>query len=67
MSKSSLTLEKALADPEQPDINKSLKKKKSPQAINAGEGEKREPSYTVDGNVNSCSHYGEKYGGALTN
>ena len=24
--------------------------------------EKREPSYTVGGNVNWCSHYGEQYG-----
>ena len=30
--------------------------------INAGEGvAKREPSYTVGGNVNWCSHYGEQY------
>ena len=35
---------------------------------NAGEGvEKREPSYTVDGNVNWYSHYGEQYGGSLKN
>ena len=26
---------------------------------------KREPSYTVAGNVNWCSHYGEQYGGSL--
>ena len=33
---------------------------------NAGEGvEKREPSYTVGGNVNLCSHYGEQYGGSF--
>ena len=37
---------------------------KSPQITNAGEGvKKREPSYTVGGNVNWCSHYGEQYGG----
>ena len=31
------------------------------QAINAGEGvEKREPSYTVGGKVNWCSHYAPK-------
>jgi len=24
--------------------------------------EKREPSYTVGGNVNWCDHYGEQYG-----
>ena len=35
---------------------------------NAGEGvERREPSYTVGGNVNWCSHYGEQYGGSLRN
>ena len=39
---------------------------KSLQTINAGEGvEKREPSYTVGGNVNWNSHYGEQYGGSL--
>ena len=39
---------------------------KSLQTINAGEGvEKREPSYTVGGNVDWCSHYGEQYGGSL--
>ena len=33
---------------------------------NAGEGvEKREPSYTIGGNVNLCSHYGKPYGGSL--
>ena len=33
---------------------------KSLQTIHAGEGvEKREPSYTVGGNVNWYSHYGE--------
>ena len=29
--------------------------------------EKREPSYTVDGNVNWYSRYGEEYGGASQN
>ena len=34
---------------------------KSPQAINAGKvREKREPSYTVGGNANWYSHYGEQ-------
>ena len=34
--------------------------------INAGEGmEKREPSYTVGGNVNQYNHYEEQYGGYL--
>ena len=33
--------------------------------MNAGEGmEKREPSYTVGGNVNWYSHYEEQYGGS---
>ena len=41
---------------------------KNLQTINAGEGvEKREPSYTVGGNVNWCSHYGEQYRGSLKN
>ena len=36
------------------------------KSTNAGEGvEKREPLYTVGGNVNWCSHYGEQYGGSL--
>ena len=36
------------------------------QTINAGEGvEKREPSYTIGGNVNLYSHYGKQYGGSL--
>ena len=40
----------------------------SPQTINAGEGvEKREPSYTVGGNVNWYTHYGEQYEGFLKN
>ena len=39
------------------------KKKKSLQIINAGESvEKREPSYTVGGNVNWYSHSGKQYG-----
>ena len=41
---------------------------KSLQAINAGEGvEKREPSYTVGGNANQYSHYGEQCGDSLKN
>ena len=41
---------------------------KSLQVINDGKGvEKREPSYTVGGNVNWYSHYGEQYGGSLKN
>ena len=35
---------------------------------NAGEGvEKREPYYTVGGNVNWYNHYGKQYGGSLNN
>ena len=38
------------------------------QAINAKEGvEKREPSYTVGGNVHWHNHYGKQYGGSLKN
>ena len=41
---------------------------KNLQTINAGEAvEKREPSYTVGGNVNWYGHYGEQYGGSLKN
>ena len=44
------------------------KKKKIYKTINAGEGvERREPPYTVDGNVNWYSHYGEHYEGSLKN
>ena len=36
--------------------------------ISAGEGMvKKEPSYTVGGNVNWCILYGEQYGGSLKN
>ena len=42
--------------------------KKNPQTINAGEGvERKEPSYTVGGNVNWYRHYGEQYGTSLKN
>jgi len=41
---------------------------KSLQTINAGEGvEKNEPSYTVDGDADWYSHYGEKCGDSLKN
>ena len=41
---------------------------KNPQTINAQEGaKKKEPSYTVDGNVNWYNHYGEQYGSSLKN
>jgi len=37
------------------------------QKINVGEGvEKREPSYTVGGNENWYSHYGEQCANSLT-
>ena len=40
--------------------------KKYPQTISAGEGmERREPSYTVGGNVNWYSHCGEQHGDSL--
>ena len=39
---------------------------KIPQTINAGEGvERREPCYTVSGNVNWFNHSREQYGGSL--
>ena len=38
------------------------------QITNVGEDvEKREPSYTVHGNVNWCSHCGKQCGGFLKN
>ena len=41
---------------------------KKSRTINAGKGvEKREPSYSVGGNVNWYSYYGEQYGGSLKN
>ena len=44
------------------------KSSKNPQTTKAGEGvERREPSYTVGGNVNWYSRYGEQYGGSLKN
>ena len=42
--------------------------KKNTQTISSGEGvEERELSYTVGGNINCCSHYGEQYGGSSEN
>ena len=39
---------------------------KKSTTINAGESvERREPSYTVDGNVNQYIQYGEQYGDSL--
>ena len=44
------------------DITSEWPLSKSLQTINAGEGmEKREPSHTVGGNVNWCSHYAEQH------
>ena len=41
---------------------------KNLQTINARVGmKKREPSYTIGGNVNWYSHYREQYGGSLRN
>ena len=38
------------------------------QTISAGEGvEKKEPYYTVDGNVNWCNHCGKQYGDSSEN
>ena len=38
------------------------------QTVHAGEHvEKREPSYTVGGDVSWCSHYGKQNGGASKN
>ena len=42
----------------------NLASAKSLQIINEGV-EKKEPSYTVGGNVNRCSHYGEQYRSSL--
>ena len=40
--------------------------KKNPQTTNAGEGmERREPSYTVGGDVNWYSHDGKQYRDSL--
>ena len=40
----------------------------SQQITHAGEGvEKKEPSYTVGGNVNWHKHCGKQYGGTLEN
>ena len=40
---------------------KTLNSQRNMQTMNTGEGvEKREPAYTVGGNVNSYSHNGEQ-------
>ena len=47
-------------------ISKWLSSKKNPQTITPGESvERREPSYTVGGNVNWYSHGEEQYGDSL--
>ena len=47
------------------NLKELTKKKKSLQITNAGKGvEKREPSYTVGGNVGWYSQYGKQYGGS---
>ena len=39
---------------------------KNPQTINAGQSvDRREPSYTVGGNINWYSHHGEQYKDSL--
>ena len=41
---------------------------KTLQTISAREGvDKREPSYTVGGNTNQYTHYGEQYGDSFKN
>ena len=43
-------------------------KKSANYIIHAEEGvKKREPTYTVGGNLNWYSHYAEQYGGSLKN
>ena len=43
-----------------------IKKQKNLQTVNNKEDvEKTEPSYTVGGNVNWYSHYGEQYGDSI--
>ena len=50
------------------DIQMTNRHTKNSQTANAGGGvERREPSYSIGGNVNWYSHYGEQYGGSLKN
>ena len=37
------------------------------QTVNGEDVEKREPSYTIGGNVNRYNHYGEQYGVSFKN
>ena len=49
-------------------VVKKKTKQKSLQITEAGKGVgKREPSYTVGGNVGWCSHHGKQYGGSSEN
>ena len=49
-------------------IQSNWSSSKSLQITNAGEGvKKREPSYTVGGNVSWCNHYRKQYGGFSEN
>ena len=61
------TVENGMALPQKIENNQSeWPSSKSLQTINAGEGvEKREPSYTVGGNMHWCNHYGKQYGGSF--
>ena len=46
-------------------VRMAIKKNQKNKRTSAGEDvEKREPSYTVNGNVNRCNHYGKQYGGS---
>ena len=50
------------------EIKNTMRYHSHHQIINAGQGvEKREPCYTVGGNVNWYSHYGKQYGGSVKN
>ena len=49
-----------------PPIRMAIIKESTDNKCSAGV-EKREPSYTVDGNVNWRSHYGGQYGGSSKN
>ncbi|WP_222598785.1 hypothetical protein, partial [Klebsiella sp. Kps] len=45
-------------------IKEAILKLRNQETTNVGEdAEKGEPSYTVGGNVNWCSHSGKQYGG----
>ena len=60
--------EKRNCDEVSPHTSQHGHHQKNLQTINAGEGvKKREPSYSVGGNVNWYSHYGEQYGNSLKN